>query len=79
MSVTINYLPLRARAEATRMILEHGKVPYNYNELSFAQWGEAKAKGEICNFGQLPSMKTVKGNVVSQSGAVVRYCAKLAG
>jgi glutathione S-transferase len=79
MSITLNYLPLRARAEATRMILEHGKVPYDYVELSFGEWGEAKEKGEICNFGQLPSMKTVKGTVISQSGAIVRYCAKLAG
>lgn len=60
MSVTVNYLPLRARAEAMRMILDYGNVPYEMNQLTFAEWGAAKEKGEICNFNQLPSIKTQK-------------------
>lgn len=79
MTLTLYYLPLRARMENTRLILAHGNVPYEYNELSFAEWGEAKAKNEICNFNQLPAIKTQKGTVISQSGAIVRYAAKLAG
>lgn len=79
MTLTLYYLPLRARIEFTRMILEHGKVPYDYVELSFAEWGVAKEKNEICNFNQLPAIKTEKGTVISQSGAIVRYAAKLAG
>jgi glutathione S-transferase len=73
MTLTLYYLPLRARIEFTRMILEHGKVPYDYVELSFAEWGVAKEKNEICNFNQLPAIKTEKGTVISQSGAIVRY------
>lgn len=79
MTVTLYYLPLRARMESTRLILAYGDVTYEYNEVSFAEWGEAKPKNEICNFNQLPSIKTEKGTVISQSGAIVRYAAKLAG
>ena len=61
------------------MILEHGNVPYEFTELTFAEWGIAKEKNEICNFNQLPAIKTLKGTVISQSGAIVRYAAKLAG
>jgi prostaglandin-H2 D-isomerase / glutathione transferase len=79
MTLTLYYLPLRARLEFTRMILEHGNVPYEYVELTFAEWAVAKEKNEICHFNQLPSIKTQKGTVISQSGAIVRYAAKLAG
>lgn len=79
MTLTLYYLPLRARLEFTRMILEHGNVPYEFTELTFAEWGVAKEKNEICNFNQLPAIKTLKGTVISQSGAIVRYAAKLAG
>ena len=79
MSLTVYYLPLRSRLEFTRMILEHGNVPYEYVELTFAEWSVAKEKNEICHFNQLPSLKTQKGTIISQSGAIVRYVAKLAG
>ena len=79
MSLTLYYLPLRARLEFTRMILEHGNIPYEYVELPFAEWSVAKEKNEICHFNQLPSLKTQKGTIISQSGAIVRYVAKLAG
>ena len=79
MSLTLYYLPLRARLEFTRMILEHGNIPYEYVELTFAEWSVAKEKNEICHFNQLPSLKTQKGTIISQSGAIVRYVAKLAG
>ena len=79
MSLTLYYLPLRSRLEFTRMILEHGNIPYEYVELTFAEWSVAKEKNEICHFNQLPSLKTQKGTIISQSGAIVRYVAKLAG
>ena len=79
MSLTLYYLPLRSRLEFTRMILEHGNIPYEYVELPFAEWSVAKEKNEICHFNQLPSLKTQKGTIISQSGAIVRYVAKLAG
>ena len=79
MTLTLYYLPLRARLEFTRMILEHGNIPYEYVELTFAEWSVAKEKNEICHFNQLPSLKTQKGTIISQSGAIVRYVAKLAG
>ena len=72
------YLPLRARAEAQRMILEYGEIPHECINYSFQEWGSLKTSGEICHFGQLPSIKTADGAVISQSGAIVRYVAKLA-
>ena len=79
MSLTLYYLPLRARMESTRLVLASGDVPYDFVELSFAEWGVAKPLNEICNFNQLPSIRTKKGTVISQSGAIIRYAAKLAG
>ena len=79
MTVTLYYLPLRARMENARLVLAYGNVAYDYVELSFAEWGVAKPLNEICNFNQLPAMKTEKGTVISQSGAILRYCAKIAG
>ena len=67
--VKLFYLPLCARAESTRLILKYGNVPFEDVVLSFHDWGEAKAKGEICHFGQLPSMQMASGKILSQSGA----------
>lgn len=42
------------------------------------EWGPLKATGEIAVFGQLPSIVLADGKVVSQSGVIIRYVAKLA-
>ena len=67
------YLPLRARAESTRLILAYGGVAFEDITVSFPEWGEAKAKGEICQFGQLPSMQMANGAILSQSGALSEF------
>ena len=78
MSLISYYLPLRARAEAQRMILTYGEVPHECIDFSFEDWSSLKKSGEICHFGQLPSIKLSDGTVISQSGSIVRYVAKLA-
>ena len=78
MPLTSYYLPLRARAEAHRMMLSYGNVPHEIVNVSFPEWGAMKASRELCPFGQLPSIKLENGTVIAQSGAITRYVAKLA-
>jgi len=63
------------------MILKYGEVPYEEDVITFPQWGGGiKASGEKAVFGQLPSITVVASKkLVSQSGAIIRYCGKLAG
>jgi glutathione S-transferase len=79
MSLISYYLPLRARAEAPRMMLTVGKIPFLTKDIPFTEWAILKKTGTICHFGQLPSVKLPNGPIISQSGAVCRYIAKLAG
>ena len=78
MSLTSFYLPLRARAEAPRMMLTVGKIPYIAKDIPFPEWMGLKKSGKICHFGQLPSLLLPSGQLISQSGSICRYVAKLA-
>ncbi|KAJ1627303.1 glutathione S-transferase [Pavlovales sp. CCMP2436] len=75
------YFGVRARAEAPRMILHYGGVPYTEETCqSFfgKPWGGpegAKASG-LAPFGQLPLL-AVDGRVLGQTAAINRYCAAL--
>jgi hypothetical protein len=51
MSVVLTYLPIRARAEAIKMILEYGNVPYEYIEIPVTKWPQAKNDTQISHFG----------------------------
>lgn len=75
---TLYYLPVRARAEPIRMILAYGEIPFNDVIVSFEQWPELKSNKTTCPFGQLPCMTLANGVTIAQSGAIVRYVAKLA-
>ncbi len=79
MSFTLYYLPLRARAEQIRMILSYGNVQYNNVIIPVSEWPQHKASLDICPFGQLPSIQFPSGEIIAQSGAIVRFVAKLAG
>jgi glutathione S-transferase len=78
MSLTSFYLPLRARAEAPRMILSVGKIPYVAKDIPLPEWTGIKKTGKISHFGQLPSLLLPTGRLISQSGSVCRYVAKIA-
>lgn len=75
-SIELYYLPLRARAEPIRMILQYGNVPYTDVIVSFEDWPTIKQSRELCPFGQLPTMN-INNKVIAQSGALIRYAAKL--
>ena len=71
------YFNLRALAEAPQMMMRYAKVPYSY-EMSWdyfdKPWSEAKPD---VAFGQLPLLVVDQAVHIWQSGAIVRYLAKL--
>ena len=44
-ALTVHYFPLRARAEATKLMLAYANHPYELNTISFPDWGGG-VKGE---------------------------------
>ena len=79
MSIITYYLPLRARAEITRLLLAYSGVQHENVSLSFADFMSAKSSGDdIVPFGQLPSMRLPSGTIIAESGAMARYVARLA-
>jgi glutathione S-transferase P len=75
----LSYLPLRARAEATRLILAYGAVDYEDVVIPLSEWGNLKYDRSISHFDQLPSLLLPSGKLISQSGTIVRYLAKVVG
>mmetsp|Transcript_20783 Transcript_20783/g.34808 ORF Transcript_20783/g.34808 Transcript_20783/m.34808 type:complete len:219 (-) Transcript_20783:190-846(-) len=78
MAFKLYYLPMRARAEPIRMILHCGGIEYEDVTIPFQSWQDYKTGMEICPFGQLPSIQFPTGEVIAQSGSIIRYAAKLA-
>ena len=44
-ALTVHYFPLRARAEAPKLMLAYANHPYELNTISFPDWGGG-VKGE---------------------------------
>jgi glutathione S-transferase len=77
--LVLTYLPLRARAESIRMVLHYGNIQYEDRIIPFDQFKlRYKDDKKICPFGQLPSLMVENGEVLAESGAIVRYLAKIA-
>jgi glutathione S-transferase len=77
-SITLHYFPVRARTEAIHLILAYGGVQFDNVTVTFAEWAELKLK---CPFSQLPILDLPAGSPaprIAESGAIVRYVAKLA-
>ena len=69
-------LQIQGPAEAARLALTIGGVPFEDNRVSFDDWkGGVKA---TTKYGQLPKL-TVDGTDIYQSMAINNYCAKAAG
>jgi len=79
MSLTLYFLPLRAQAEPIRMILQYGNIQFNDITIAMADWPQMKLNHEFAPFGQLPILKLSTGEIIAQSGAIIRFVAKLAG
>ena len=59
--LTLQYFPMRGRAEGIRMILMDSNVPYSELNFSGDEWPEIKKKGietGIFTFGQVPAITT---------------------
>lgn len=61
------------------MILAFGNIAYNDEIVDFERWPTLKIDGEKIPFSQLPVLSLPSGRSIAQSGAIIRYVAKLAG
>ena len=78
MALVVHYFPFRARAESTKLMLAYANVPYELHSVTNAEWGGGgKTSDQLTVFGQLPSITTPSGKLISQTGALVRYTARL--
>eukprot|EP00955_Chlamydomonas_euryale_P098652 365159-Chlamydomonas_euryale.AAC.28 len=67
------------RGETTRMLFNYGGIEFTEELITFEEWGkEWKNKMADQAYGQLPILE-VDGKTLSQSGAMERYIARLAG
>jgi glutathione S-transferase len=77
--ITLTYLPLRARAEPIRMVLHFGNIPFEDRIIPYEQFQlRYKNDKKVAPFGQLPSLVVENGDVIPESGAIIRYLAKKA-
>ena len=65
------------RAEISRIALHASGQPFDDVRLKRDDFRALKASGEL-PFGQVPALK-VNGSFIAQTGAVARYCGRLAG
>ena len=75
---TIIYFNLRALRESIALVLHHGNIAYNELTFKLDDWPAMKDDPELSQYGQLPSIRLPNGKVISETGAVIRYAAKLA-
>eukprot|EP00271_Cylindrocystis_brebissonii_P011656 TRINITY_DN29558_c0_g1_i1.p1 TRINITY_DN29558_c0_g1~~TRINITY_DN29558_c0_g1_i1.p1 ORF type:complete len:210 (+),score=51.31 TRINITY_DN29558_c0_g1_i1:310-939(+) len=76
-SLKLTYFDIKGRAEAIRLALTIGDVPFEDERLTRDQWVGPNGK-EAMPLGQIPVL-TVDGKVYPQSIAILRYVGKLAG
>lgn len=75
MPLSVTYFPFPGRAEATRLILTYGNIPFEDKHVDLADWEKVKP---TTPFGQLPFLEH-DGKRLAQSNAMELYCAKIAG
>jgi glutathione S-transferase len=71
---TLIYWKIAARGQLPVLLLSAGSVDFVYDDATANAWPEEKEK---MPFGQLPVLK-IGDKMIAQSGAIVRYCAKIA-
>ncbi|CDW89050.1 glutathione s-transferase [Stylonychia lemnae] len=75
--IKLHYFNIYGRIEPIRMLLNHAKVPYTENLISYQDWPKFKTSG-ICEFEQIPVVE-IGDKKLSQSKAILRYLGKLHG
>ena len=75
--ITLTYLDAKGSAEATRLALTIGRVPFRDERLSYAE--VALLRDEL-PFGQVPTLRVGQSDeVYCQSAAILRYAGRSAG
>ena len=74
--ITLTYLDAKGSAEATRLALHIGRVPFRDERLSYAE--VALLRDEL-PFGQVPTLRVGDDEVYCQSAAILRYAGRCAG
>mmetsp|Transcript_30029 Transcript_30029/g.76479 ORF Transcript_30029/g.76479 Transcript_30029/m.76479 type:complete len:217 (-) Transcript_30029:278-928(-) len=74
-NLKLHYFDFPGRAEATRLMLNYGGIPFEDATFQREQWASLKPK---MPFGQVPVLE-VDGKMLAQTSAIERYAAKLAG
>ena len=65
------YFGVYARGEPIRMLLNHGKIKYEEETVTFAEWGAMKGSGKF-EFGQLPGLEWEDGTMMTQTFSILR-------
>ena len=76
-SFKLIYFPLRALAEIPIMLMNYGNLKFDYlfaRDYFGKEWSEAKPE---LKFGKLPILIIDNDELIWQSGAIVRFLAKL--
>jgi glutathione S-transferase len=71
----LTYFDAPGRAEPIRVALHMGGIAFDDNRLKFPEFAEAKSKGEF-PLGSVPVFE-VNGVRVTQTGAILRYVARI--
>jgi len=74
-SIKLSYFGIEGVAEKIRLALVIGKVEFEDDRVDFARWAEMKP---TTKYGQLPVMQIGDGEPFAQSGAMLRYCGRMA-
>ena len=76
--MTLTYFDSYGRAEASRMILTHGKVEFEDARVSYGPTLQAFKDSGKCPSGFVPVLEA-DGIVMNQSQAIARFCAMKTG
>jgi len=76
-TLRLTYFDGPGRAEPVRVALFHGGVPFEDRRLKFPEFAALRAQGEL-PLGSLPVLD-VDGRPLVQTGAMLRYAARLGG
>lgn len=71
----LTYFNIEGVAEKVRLALVLGGIEFEDERVSFDKWNEMKP---TTKYGQLPLMQIGDGEPLAQSGAMLRYCGRLA-
>ena len=75
--IKLTYFDMKGRAESIRLALVVGGVEFEDERIGGAEFMERKTSGKL-TFGSLPVME-VDGEMFCESGAMLRYAAKIGG